>query len=69
MVHLALGDRAGALDLLERAYRERDARATFLRIDARWQPLAKEPRFHAILTRMNFDGPRALDAPQAAQKE
>jgi DNA-binding winged helix-turn-helix (wHTH) protein/TolB-like protein/Flp pilus assembly protein TadD len=69
LVHLALGDRAGALDLLERAYRERDARATFLRIDARWQPLAKEPRFHAILTRMNFDGPRALDAPQAAQKE
>ena len=53
-VHLALGDRDGALDLLERAFVERDVRMPFLRTDARWTPLREEPRFKALLQEMRF---------------
>ncbi len=53
-VQLALGDRAGALDLLERGYREHDIRMAFLAVDARWNPLRSEPRFRALLQRLRL---------------
>lgn len=53
-VHVALGDTDAALDELERAYRERDIRMAFLKVDARWNPLRKQPRFQALATRMDL---------------
>jgi hypothetical protein len=53
-VRNALGDREGALDLLERGYRERDVRMAFLRVDGRWDALRSTPRFRAIDAGMHF---------------
>ncbi len=55
-LHNALGDRERALDLLERAYRERDVRLSFLKVDPRWNNLRAHPRFRALLQRMNLQG-------------
>jgi serine/threonine-protein kinase len=64
-LHLALGDREGTLDLLERAYEDRDVRMPFLRMDTRWKPLHDEPRFQALLRKMHF-APLAAPAPRVA---
>ncbi|TKS54880.1 tetratricopeptide repeat protein [Luteimonas yindakuii] len=55
-LHNALGDAATALDLLERAWRERDVRMVFLKADepARWPNLREEPRYRALVQRMGF---------------
>lgn len=50
----ALGDTDTALDLLERAYRERDVRLVFLHTDSRWNNLRAHPRFEALLLRMKL---------------
>ncbi|MFS8063402.1 MAG: winged helix-turn-helix domain-containing protein [Luteimonas sp.] len=50
----ALGHPDAALDLLERAYHERDVRLTFLRIDGAWNNLRAQPRFQALMQRMAF---------------
>lgn len=57
LAHLALGRRERALDLLERAYADRDINMSFLAIDGRWQDLHREPRFQALLQRMNLELP------------
>jgi tetratricopeptide repeat protein len=54
-VHLALGDRGRALDLLEEGYRERATWMPFLKVDPRFDPLRGEPRFQALMKRMGFD--------------
>ena len=53
-VHEALGDRAAALDELERAYREHDIRIGFIGVDARWNDLRAEPRFQALARRLGL---------------
>lgn len=55
-LHNALGDSEGALDLLEQAYRERDVRMSFLKVDAdrQWNNLREQPRFQALMRRMNL---------------
>ena len=53
-VRNALGDTEAALDLLERAYQERDIRLTFLQVDARWNNLRAQPRFRALSRRMGL---------------
>ncbi|MGH8060829.1 MAG: winged helix-turn-helix domain-containing protein [Pseudoxanthomonas sp.] len=58
-VHNALGDTGGALDLLERAYRERDVRLAFLKVDKRWDNLRSQPRFQALEQRMHLVADRA----------
>jgi serine/threonine-protein kinase len=53
-VHLGLGDRARALDGLERAL---DARATdlaWLGVHPMFDPLRDEPRFQAVLQRIDL---------------
>ena len=55
----ALGDSEGALDLLERAYAERDVRLAFLKVDARWNNLRTQPRFQALEQRMQLATPSA----------
>lgn len=58
-VHNALGDTDAAFDQLERAYRQRDIRLVFLKVDARWNNLRGEPRFRALAQRMGLQGDRA----------
>ena len=52
--YAALGERAAALDALERAEREHDVRLVFLGIDARWNSLRDEPRFRALAERLKL---------------
>lgn len=49
LVHLALGERAKALDLLERARTEKSGWMPYLRVDPRLDPLRGEPRFASLL--------------------
>ncbi len=53
-VDAALGRTEAALDELERAYRERDIRMAFLKIDARWNVLRLRPRFRALAQHMGL---------------
>lgn len=53
-VHAALGDMDAALDELERAFRERDIRMAFLKVDARWNVLRSQPRFRTLAQRMGL---------------
>ncbi|MFC3551359.1 winged helix-turn-helix domain-containing protein [Lysobacter cavernae] len=54
-VQAALGRDDQALDLLERAYDERDVRLIFLKIDARWNGLRAQPRFRALARRLDLE--------------
>ncbi len=54
-LYLALGDRSNALDLLEKAFEERDATMVFLKIEPKWDVLRSESRFIELMKRMNFE--------------
>ncbi len=49
-----------ALELLEQAYEERDLRLTFMKVDLRWNPLRKHPRFIALAERMGLYADHAI---------
>lgn len=53
-VKLALGDKAAAIDELEKAYEGRESLMVFLKVEPKWEPLRSDPRFAAILERMKF---------------
>ena len=53
--HSGLGEKAAALDRLERGCEGRDVRMAFLAVDGRWAPLTDEPRFVALLSRLRLD--------------
>lgn len=55
----ALGRTAAALAQLEHGLAARDVRMAFLRVDARWNPLRREPRFRALVARVGLPGVRA----------
>jgi serine/threonine-protein kinase len=55
-VHIALGDHARALDLLERSCDERAALLIWLPVRPSFDPLRGEPRFRAILDRIGLGG-------------
>lgn len=57
--HLGLGDTDEALGLLEQAYRERDFRVAFLKIDARWNSLRAHPRFRELSRSLGLESDRA----------
>jgi len=59
VVHNALGETGPTLALLEEAYRTRDWRMTFLKVDPRWNNLRSEPRFAELMRQMKFDSPVA----------
>ena len=52
--HAALGNTDAALDELERAYRERDIRMAFMKVDARWNVLRAQPRFRVLAQHMDL---------------
>jgi len=54
LVYLGLGDRARALDYLEQAYAASSELLVWLKIDKIYDPLRSEPRFIALMTKLNF---------------
>jgi tetratricopeptide (TPR) repeat protein len=52
--YVGLGDKNNALTWIERGYEERDPGLTWLKVFPIWDPLRSEPRFQAVLRRMNF---------------
>jgi TolB-like protein/Tfp pilus assembly protein PilF len=51
LVYAGLGERAAALDWLERADRESDVHLIALAVDAKWAPYRNDPRFLALMKR------------------
>ena len=54
LVSLGLGDHRQALSWLETAAEERDPMLAFINVLYVYDPLRSDPRFHALLRRMNF---------------
>ena len=54
VIHAALGEKDEALARLEKAYEDRDSWMDYLAIDPRLDSLRSEPRFAALLRRMNL---------------
>jgi tetratricopeptide (TPR) repeat protein len=52
--YLGLGDKDQALTFLERAYEEQDPGLFWLKMSPLFDPLRSEPRFQALLRRVNF---------------
>ncbi|MGE5199275.1 MAG: protein kinase domain-containing protein [Rhodospirillaceae bacterium] len=52
--YLMAGDNARALDWLEKAYAERDPYITYIGCLPIFDPLRAEPRFHALMRKMNL---------------
>jgi hypothetical protein len=52
--YLGLGDKDQALTYLERAYEEQDPALFWLKMSPIFDPLRSEPRFQALLRRVNF---------------
>jgi serine/threonine-protein kinase len=53
-VYAALGEVEKAIDLLEQAYQKRDVIMVWLKVRHHFDPLRDDPRFQALLLRMNF---------------
>jgi len=54
-IHAALGEKAQALDALDRAFDQRDTRLVYLKDDIRWDSLRSESRFNDLMRRMKLD--------------
>jgi adenylate cyclase len=57
MPFVALGHHDRAMDALERAYAAKEHVMIFLGVAPFWNPLRGEPRFRALLRKMNFPAP------------
>ena len=55
LVYLGLGDHPRALDYLEQAYAANSQQLVWLKVDPIYEPLRSEPRFKALLKRLNFE--------------
>jgi eukaryotic-like serine/threonine-protein kinase len=55
IVYLGLGDRATALDYLDRAYAAKSQWLIYLKGDRIFDPLRSEPRFAALLKKLKFE--------------
>jgi serine/threonine-protein kinase len=54
LVYKGLGEKDNALTWLERAIDQHDPKMAFLKVDTKWNDLRSEPRFVALMTRMNL---------------
>jgi serine/threonine-protein kinase len=54
LLEVGLGHRTKALDWLEKAADEREGRLVFLRVFSPWDPLRTDPRFQALVRRLNI---------------
>jgi hypothetical protein len=59
LVHLGVGDHARALSELERAHATDSEWLGWLGLDRAFDPLRSEPRFTALLRKLDLDGVRA----------
>jgi DNA-binding winged helix-turn-helix (wHTH) protein/TolB-like protein/Tfp pilus assembly protein PilF len=55
MVHAALGEREAALGALEQAFAVRDVRLIYVKDETAYRSLRSEPRFKALLLRLDLD--------------
>jgi serine/threonine-protein kinase len=55
-VHVGLGEKALALEWLERAFEEHCGGLSWMHYDPVWDSLREEPRFRALLSRINLAG-------------
>jgi serine/threonine-protein kinase len=54
ILYTALGDKAAAIQSLEKAFAEHDAQLQYIKTAAEFDPLRSDPRFQDLLRRMNF---------------
>ena len=54
-IHAGLDERNEALDLLEKAFAEKDSQMVFLKVEPKWDPLRREPRFVELMRKMKFE--------------
>ncbi len=55
LVHVGLGQKAEALDALEKAYEERESWMAWLKVDPLLAPLRGEPRFQALVKKVGLE--------------
>lgn len=54
-IYVALGDHDRAFEYLQKGYEERAGWMVWLRVDPVWDPLRSDPRFSALLKKMELD--------------
>jgi serine/threonine-protein kinase len=54
-IYNGLGETDKALDWLEKGYEQGDPKMAFLKVEPKWNNLRSEPRFIALMRRMNFE--------------
>lgn len=54
LIENALGNREEALNQLEKALKDHDARMILLKVEPKWDNLRNEPRFNKLMRQMNF---------------
>ncbi len=54
-IYAVLGDKRTALDLLEKAYEDRDRNLVWIKVDRNYDSLRSEPRFIALLKKVGLD--------------
>ncbi len=54
-IYAVLGDKTTALDLLEKAYEDRDFHLSWIKVDHNYDSLRSEPRFIALLKKVGLD--------------
>lgn len=54
-ISVAYGNKEDALNYLERAYQAHSLQLMFLKLEPVWDPIRDEPRFKALLKKMNFE--------------
>jgi DNA-binding winged helix-turn-helix (wHTH) protein/TolB-like protein/Flp pilus assembly protein TadD len=55
LIYNGLNESDKTLEWLERGFQQRDPRMVFLKVEPKWDNLRGEPRFIALLKRMNFE--------------
>ena len=55
MIYNGLGEKAEALNYLEKSFQEREVQIMFIKIDTRWDDVRSEPRFVEITKRINLE--------------
>lgn len=55
IAYMGLGEREKAMEALERSVAEHDPKVTFIKVERTWDELRSEPRFAALIKRMNFE--------------
>jgi serine/threonine-protein kinase len=55
VIYMGLGERDKAFEWLEKAYEERDNQMNYLKVEPMLDSLRKDPRFNALLMKMNLE--------------